>query len=73
MSHPIDPGDERTLPYIDSWTLVNFAVRPDPAARDNGLSKDESCLRRTGLRKWRFDRLSANGFFIVLSKFAKVH
>jgi hypothetical protein len=33
---------------------INKTVRPDPAARDNGLSKDER-------RRSRFDKLSANG------------
>jgi hypothetical protein len=51
-------------------TSEKFTVRPDPAAREDGLSKDESCWRRTGLRRSRFDKLSANGVLSVY-KFTK--
>jgi nitrate reductase cytochrome c-type subunit len=58
-----------TISFLDYyWTLANFAVRPDHAARDNGLSKDESrcaglaCENRASTEPVAATRLSANGF-----------
>jgi hypothetical protein len=47
------------------WTQKNFTVRPE-------LIEGRILLRRTGLRRSRFDKLSANGFFVFQFKFFRV-